>query len=191
MSKKRLLWSLFLTLFKIGLFTFGGGYAMISLMEREFVEKKHWLEKDEFLTMLAVAESTPGPVAINNATYVGFKNAGVLGAAASTLGVVLPSFIIIFLISLVFDWFYAFQIVQYAFRGIQICVVYLILSVGVKLLKGLKKSLVNYLIFGAVLVASILISLFDVGISAIWLILASGFAGYLVFAIKKTKEASK
>ena len=90
---------LFTTLFKIGLFTFGGGYAMISLLENELVERKKWLEHDEFMDIVAVAESTPGPIAINCATYVGYKRVGVLGSAFATLGVCMPSFIIIYFIS--------------------------------------------------------------------------------------------
>ena len=100
MKKSKLILTLFLCFFKIGAFTFGGGYAMLSLLENEFVSKKGWLTKDEFLDMLAIAESTPGPIAINSATFIGYKTAGVLGSTFATLGVVLPSFIIIFVISL-------------------------------------------------------------------------------------------
>ena len=100
MKKSKTVLELFLTLFKIGAFTFGGGYAMLALLESELVSKKKWIEKDEFLDMVAIAESTPGPIAINSATYIGYKRAGVLGSAAATLGVVLPSFIIIYVISL-------------------------------------------------------------------------------------------
>ena len=96
---------LFWTFLKIGAFTFGGGYAMVALLEREFVEDKQWLSREEFLDMVAIAESTPGPVAVNSATYVGYKIEGVEGAAASTLAVCLPSFVVIYLISLVFDRF--------------------------------------------------------------------------------------
>ena len=80
---------------KIGLFTFGGGYAMIALLENEFVSKRAWIDKEEFLDMAAIAESTPGPIAINAATYIGYKKAGFLGAAISTLGMCIPSFVII------------------------------------------------------------------------------------------------
>ena len=125
MKNKKMLWELFSTLFKIGLFTFGGGYAMIAFFESEFVEKKKWLDKEEFLDMVAIAESTPGPIAINSATYVGYKNAGIIGAACATLGVVLPSFIIIYVISLFLDAFLTFELVGYAFKGIQAGVVYL------------------------------------------------------------------
>ena len=101
MKKSKLILTLFLCFFKIGAFTFGGGYAMLSLLENEFVEKKGWLTKDEFLDMIAIAESTPGPVAINSATFIGHKTAGFLGSAFSTLGVVLPSFIIIYVIDII------------------------------------------------------------------------------------------
>ena len=103
MKKLKQLFFLFLTFFKIGLFTFGGGYAMIPIIEREAVDRKNWISKDEFLDILAIAESTPGPLAINSATYVGYKVCGVLGSVFATLGVVLPSFIIIFAISFFFS----------------------------------------------------------------------------------------
>ena len=98
-------WTLFFTFLKIGAFTFGGGYAMIALLENEFVERKKWIEKDDFLNMVAIAESTPGPVAINSATYIGYKIAGLFGAAAATVAVCIPSFTVIFCISLFFDQF--------------------------------------------------------------------------------------
>ncbi len=101
-------WTLFLTFLKIGAFTFGGGYAMIALLENEFVERKKWIEKDDFLNMVAIAESTPGPVAINSATYIGYKIAGLFGAAAATVAVCIPSFTVIFCISLFFDQFLSF-----------------------------------------------------------------------------------
>ena len=126
MMKKTL--SLFLAFFKIGAFTFGGGYAMIALLENEFVEKKKWITKNEFLDMVAIAESTPGPVAVNIATYIGYKTAGFKGAAVSTLAVCIPSFAVIFCISLFFEQFLKLTYVSYAFRGIQVCVIYLILS---------------------------------------------------------------
>ena len=114
---------LFLSFLKIGAFTFGGGYAMIAFLESEFVSRKKWLEKEEFLDMLGVAESTPGPIAVNTATYIGYKVAGVLGSLVSTLAVCLPAFVIIFVISLFFDKFLSLTYVGYAFRGIQVAVV--------------------------------------------------------------------
>ena len=97
-SRPKALWQLFSTFFRIGLFTFGGGYAMIPLIQREAVEKHGWVTDDDILEILAIAESTPGPIAINSATFVGFRVGGVLGSACATLGVVLPSFVIISLI---------------------------------------------------------------------------------------------
>ena len=187
MKNKKMLWELFSTLFKIGLFTFGGGYAMIAFFESEFVEKKKWLDKEEFLDMVAIAESTPGPIAINSATYVGYKNAGVLGAACATLGVVLPSFIIIYVISLFLDAFLTFELVGYAFKGIQAGVVYLILSAGLKMLKGMKKNAMSVTILCAVLVCMIAFSVLAVDFSAILFILISGVIGLVVHFIGKIK----
>lgn len=122
------MFSLFLTFLKIGAFTFGGGYAMIPLIKRELVENKKWIEEKDILDIVAIAESTPGPIAINAATFVGFKLKGFWGAFLSTLGVVLPSFFIIIAISLVLDVFWEFKVVQYAFRGIRAGVLALIVN---------------------------------------------------------------
>ncbi len=175
---------LFLTMFKIGAFTFGGGYAMISLLENELVAKKQWLDRDEFLDMVAIAESTPGPVAINMATYVGYKLTGVLGSAAATLGVVLPSFIIIFAISLFFDRFIELKYVGYAFSGIRVCVVYLIVSAGIKMLGGIKKTPFNLAILIAVVAAMVAFSIFAVKFSSIFYILICGCIGLAVYFVK-------
>ena len=183
--------SLFLTMLKIGLFTFGGGYAMIALLENEFVEKKKWLEKDEFLNVAAIAESTPGPIAINSATYIGYKKAGVLGSAVATLGVILPSFVIIYAISLFFDTFLSLTYVAYAFKGIRICVVYLILSAGVKMLKQTEKSVFNIMIVSVTLVCMVALSIFAVSFSTIFYILISGTVGVVVYLIGKLRKEKK
>lgn len=188
MKKFKNLLEMFVTLFKIGLFTFGGGYAMLALLESELVEKKGWLEKDEFLDMVAIAESTPGPIAINSATYVGYKRAKVLGSAVATLAVCLPSFIIIYVISLFLDKFLTFQLVNYAFRGIQACVVYLILSAGLKMLKGVKKDAMSIVILCTVLAAMILLSVFAVDFSTIFFILISGVVGLVAYAIRSSRK---
>ena len=185
MKKSKKLLELFLTLFKIGLFTFGGGYAMIAFFESEFVEKKKWLEKEEFLDMVAIAESTPGPIAINSATYVGYKQAGVLGSACATLGVVLPSFTIIFIISLFLDKFLTFELVGYAFKGIQAGVVYLILSAGIKMLKGMKKNVMSIAITSLVLVCMVTLSILSVSFSTIFYILICGVIGLVVYYLTK------
>ncbi len=175
--------SLFLTMLKIGAFTFGGGYAMIALLENEFVSRKKWMGREEFLDMVAIAESTPGPIAVNSATYLGYKLGGVLGAMVATLGVVLPPFTIIFVISLFFDAFLSVQYVGYAFKGVQVCVVYLILSAGWKLLKQMDKNLLNVCITFSVLAAMIGCSVFAVNFSSIYFILLSGGVGLLVWLI--------
>mgnify|MGYP002674720563 CR=1 FL=1 len=180
---KNKLTQLFFTFLKIGAFTFGGGYAMIALLEHEFIEKKKWIDKDEFLNMVAVAESTPGPVAINSATYLGYRVGGVAGAALSTLAVSIPSFVIIYIISLFFDRFLSLTYVAYAFKGIQVCVVYLIASAGVKLLRGLEKNVLNYTVMAVVLVVMTAFSITAVSFSSIFYILISGAVGWLVYMI--------
>lgn len=179
---------LFFAFMKIGLFTFGGGYAMVSLIENEFVANKKWVDKDEFLDMIAVAESTPGPMAINSATYIGYKIGGVPGAAAATIAVSIPSFVIIYIISLFFERFLSLKYVSYAFEGIQVCVIYLIFSAGIKMLKALKKTIFNICVTSAVILVLTGCSLFAADISSIILILLSGAAGLTVYGIKSIKE---
>ena len=183
--------SLFLTMLKIGLFTFGGGYAMIALIENEFVEKKKWLDKDEFLDIAAIAESTPGPIAINAATYIGYKNSGIIGSMIATLGICIPSFVIIYAISLFFDAFLSFTLVAYAFKGVQICVVYLILTAGLKMLKQMKKTTFNMIIILLTLICMILFSLFAVKFSTIFYILISGACGVAVYLLCKIRKEEK
>lgn len=193
MKKSKTILDLFLTMLKIGLFTFGGGYAMIALLENEFVSRKKWLDKDEFLDIIAIAESTPGPIAINSSTYIGYKMAGVLGSASATIAVCIPSFVIIYIISLFFDAFLSLTYVEYAFRGIQACVVYLIISAGIKMGKGLKKNAFNIIVFSATIICMILFSIFAVKFSAVFYILISGTLGLLVYLIGKLtgKEETK
>ena len=183
--------SLFLTMMKIGLFTFGGGYAMIAMLENEFVEKKKWLDKDEFLDIAAIAESTPGPIAINAATYIGYKNSGIIGSMIATLGICIPSFVIIYAISLFFDAFLSFTLVAYAFKGIQICVVYLILTAGLKMLKQIKKTTFNMIIISLTLICMIVFSLFAVKFSTIFYILISGACGVAVYLLCKIRKEEK
>ena len=183
--------SLFLTMLKIGLFTFGGGYAMIALLENEFVEKKKWLKKDEFLDVAAIAESTPGPIAINAATYIGYKNSGMIGSMIATLGICIPSFVIIYAISLFFDAFLSFTLVAYAFKGIQICVVYLILTAGLKMLKQMKKNVFNMIIISITLICMVVFSLFAVKFSTIFYILISGICGVVVYLLGKIRKEKK
>lgn len=182
---------LFLIMFKIGLFTFGGGYAMIPLLENEFVTKRGWMEHDEFMNMVAIAESTPGPIAINSATYIGYKRGRFLGALFSTLGVVLPSFIIISLVALIFDRFLEIKLVAAAFKGIQVCVVFLILSAGIKMLKKLEKAVINYIVFSLTMLCVVLFSLFSINFSTIYYILIMAIIALMVNFITKLKNKNK
>ena len=164
---------------------------MIALLENEFVNKKNWLEKDEFLNVAAIAESTPGPIAINAATYIGYKNAGFIGAAIATLGICIPSFSIIYAISLFFDAFLSFTLVAYAFKGIQICVIFLILSAGLKMLKHMKKTAFNIIIISTTLICMVVFSLFAIKFSTIFYILICGVCGVTVYLINKIKKEKK
>ena len=180
--------TLFFTFFKIGLFAFGGGYAMIALLEEEFIQRRKWLDKDEFLDMTAIAESTPGPVAINSATYLGYKLAKVPGAATATVAVCLPSFLIIYAISLFFEQFTQLTVIASAFKGIQVCVIYLIFSAGVRMLKALDKSPFATGVLAAVMLVMVGLSLAGVSVSSILLILLSGAAGVAAWLIGRRKE---
>ena len=180
--------TLFFTFFKIGLFTFGGGYAMIALLEEEFIQRRKWLDKDEFLDMAAIAESTPGPVAINSATYLGYKLAKVPGAATATVAVCLPSFLIIYAISLFSEQFTQLTVIANAFKGIQVCVIYLIFSAGVRMLKALDKSPFATGVLAAVMLVMVGLSLAGVSVSSILLILLSGAAGVAAWLIGRRKE---
>lgn len=180
---------------KIGLFTFGGGYAMIHLLDNEFVEKKGWLDGEEFMNLLTIAESTPGPIAINCSTYIGYKRAGFWGALFATLGMCIPSFVIIYLISLFFNQFLTISAVASAFKGIQACVVFLILSAGIKMLKKIKKSAFNVTVMSITLTVMIAFSLFSVSFSSIFYILIFGVMGLLTYTVgylkNKRGEAGK
>lgn len=188
MESKRKLGPLFLSFLKIGAFTFGGGYAMIALLEREFTERKKWIGKEEFLDMVAISESTPGPVAINSATYIGYRVGGVPGSVLATLGVVLPSFLIIFVISLFLERFLSLRFVGYAFRGIQACVCYLILRAGWKMLSGTEKSPWNLIIAALAGAALLAVRFLSLGISSVWIILLFGLVGVIAYAVRAAKE---
>lgn len=188
MKKIKVLFKLFLTMFKIGLFTFGGGYAMIAVLQKELVERKEWIEQEEFIDLIAIAESTPGPIAINSATYIGYKVAGVFGSVFATLGMVLPSFTIIYLISLIFDKFLSFVYVQYAFRGIQACIAFLILSAGIKMLKSLKRTAFNLTAFTLTVICLVGLTIFAVDFSTIFYILIGGVAGLIAYFIQTIKN---
>ena len=185
---RHLLLRLFFTMLKIGLFAFGGGYAMTALLENELVTKRGWLGRDEFLNMAAIAESTPGPIAVNSATYVGYRLAGVPGAAVATIGVCLPAFLIIFAISLFFDRFVTLTYVAYAFRGVQAAVVYLIASAGVRLFRGLGRDPLARTLAVVTAVALVLLSLLSVNFSSVFFILIGGVIGVAAYLIRRAKR---
>lgn len=175
---------LFTSFFKIGLFTFGGGLAMIPLISKEAVEKRGWITDDEVLDMVAIAESTPGVIAVNSATYIGYKVGGFLGSLVATIGVTLPSFVIICLLSLIIDQFLANTYVAYAFMGIRCVVAVLILNAAIKLVKVAPKTIFSLVIF---LLAIVLTFIFP-GVSSIYFILAGFVLGILWYALITYKK---
>ena len=195
MNKFKTILKLFFTMLKIGLFTFGGGYAMVVLLEHELVEKKGWIEKSDFYDMLAIAESTPGPIAINSATFIGYRLAGVLGSIFATVAVCIPSIVIIYLISLFFDAFLSITLVGYAFKGIQACVSYLILSAGIKMIKKLDKNALSVTLMVLSLGVFISFTLLSISFSSIFYILIGAGVSLTVYLIslasKKFKKGDK
>ena len=174
-----ILLEIFLTFAKIGLFTFGGGYAMISVIEDICVEQKKWITHDDMMNVTVIAESTPGPIAINCATFTGYKKAGFWGSVAATIGVVLPSFIIIYLISLFLDNFLEYTLVSYAFQGIKIAVGILIVQTAINMIKKMKKKKLPLCIMIAAAIAVLLTNIFAVKISSIVLIVAAAVVGVI------------
>ena len=191
MNKVKLLFKLFLSMLKIGLFTFGGGYAMIHLLDDEFVTRKRWIDSEDFADLVVIAESTPGPIAINCATYIGYKKAKLSGAFVATLGMCIPSFVIIYLISLFFDQFLSLSLVASAFKGIQACVIFLIFSAGLKMLKKIPKTKFNVTVIACTMTSMILLGLLSVSFSSIFYILISGTLGLLIWSIGRLKKEEK
>ena len=180
-----LLAALFLTFAKIGLFTFGGGYAMIALIENACVEKKQWITHDEMMNITVIAESTPGPIAINCATYVGYKQKGFAGALVATVGMILPSFCIIYVISVFLDRFLEIGWIAHAFQGIKIAVGILILDAALKMLGKMPKKVLPRVIMLCALAAMLLIDFFSVRISSILLMLTAGLISLILFLAQK------
>lgn len=175
---------LFTTFFKIGLFTFGGGYGMISLVKDECIDKKSWITDEEFVDMIAIAESTPGPIAINMATYVGHKQKGIIGAVVATFGVVLPSMIIIYLISLFLKDFLSIKIISHAFFGIRIAVSIIIIKTAYNLIRNEYKSNKNkFLTIVLFFIYTIILLTFDIlniKISSVLLIMSALVLGVII-----------
>ena len=184
-KKKRPYLKLLLTFMKIGAFTFGGGYAMIPLIQREAAEKNKWVSEKDILDIVAVAESTPGPIAINAATFIGYQTAGFFGAFCATLGVVIPSFVIIYLISLFLREFSEIRAVKYAFFGIRAGVLSLIIKALLKMGKQIPKTMFSYIIAA---MAFLTVVIFDVNV--LYVIIACAIIG-LCYSLTAGKEKSK
>ena len=178
---------LFWEFLKTGLFTVGGGLASLPFLY-EISDKTGWYTHAQLADMIAISESTPGPIAINCATYVGQKQAGIPGSVVATVGLVVPSFVIIYIISLFFDAFLSFKLVEYAFRGIQVCVVYLIFSAGIKMLTQMKKTALSVTIVSSVVVCMLLFSLLAWKFSTILYILICGVLGLVLYLLRQMKE---
>lgn len=179
--------SLALTYMKIGLFTFGGGYAMIALIEDEIVTKKGWITKEELTDIVTVAESTPGPIAINCSTYVGYKIGGFFGSAVATTAVVIPSFVIIYLISLFFRDLLEFSVVRAAFNGIQCAVGLIILRTGWKMVKSFPKTPLAVSCFAFAILTVLAINLFSLNLSPVLLILIGAIIGVITYFVQRNR----
>lgn len=182
---------LFLSFLKIGLFTFGGGLAMLALIEEQCVEKKHWITHDEMMYVTIIAESTPGPIAINCATFVGYQQAGLSGALAATVGVVLPSFFIIYLISMFLNQFLEIKIIANAFKGIKAAVGIIILDAAVMMIRKMNKDRITQGIMLVSFAAMFLIQIFSWNFSSISLMIIAAIfslALYQINVIRHGKE---
>ena len=180
--------TLFAQMFKIGAFAFGGGYTIIALLDDEFVKKRQWIEHDEFMSVVAIAESTPGPIAINVATYIGYKLTGWFGSVVTTVAVVLPAFLIMYTVSLFYDAFMANRFIAAAFKGVQVCVVYVIGAAGFRMLKKMKKKPLNWAILALTVALMISLNLMGMRISSIIYILCSGLIGLAVYLASYWKK---
>lgn len=183
-----MLLDLFLTFAKIGFFTFGGGYAMISMIENICVERKQWITHDEMMNVTVIAESTPGPIAINCATFVGYKKAGFIGAIIATLGIIVPSFAVIYIISIFLDNFLEITIIANAFKGIKIAVGILILDAGINMIKKMHTKMQPRVIMICSLIAMLAINIFAWNFSSIALMLIAGAVSLVIFIAKGSPE---
>ncbi len=186
--KHNLLPDLFFTFAKIGLFTFGGGYAMISIIEDSCVENKKWITHEEMMNMTVIAESTPGPIAINCATFTGYKIAGFAGALATTIGITIPSFIVICLISMFLDNFLEITLIANAFKGIKIGVGILILDAAVTMIKKMPAKKLPRTIMICSCLAMLCINIFSWNFSSISLMIIAAAVSFTIFVLNGAPE---
>ncbi len=184
---------LFLTFMKIGAFTFGGGYAMIPIIEEEVAKKRKWISEMEIIDVIAISESTPGPIAVNTATYVGYKVGGILGSIFATLGLVIPSFVIIFVISFFYKDFMQWKPMIAIFKGLKVGVILLLISALFKLKKGLKVNAIGIILFVLALCVSIAFTIFNVNFRylSLCLILLGIVVGIVLTALGKMEGGKK
>ena len=184
---------LFLTFMKIGALTFGGGYAMIPIIEEEVTKKRKWISEIEIMDILAISESTPGPIAVNTATYVGYKVAGIAGGIFATIGLAIPSFVIIFVISFFYQDFMKWPVIAAMFKGLKVGVIILLFSAVLRLRKGVKVNLVGTILFVSTLSIMLVFSFIDIGFKylSLSLILLGIITGIVLTLIANKKEGSK
>ena len=185
--------TLFLTFLKVGALTFGGGYAMIPIIQNEVTKKRKWITDTEILDIIVISETTPGPIAVNTATYVGYKVNGILGSIFATFGLALPSFIIIFVISYFYKDIMQWQVIQAAFKGLKVGVIILLINAVIKLKKNVKFDLISIILFVLTLAIMILSTIFDFGFKylSLCLILFGLLIGIVLTALSKKKEIKK
>lgn len=183
-----ILLELFWVFFLIGAFTFGGGYAMIAMIENTCVERKKWISHDEMMNVTVIAESTPGPIAINCATFTGYKKAGFPGAVAATLGIIVPSFVIVYLISMFLDHFLEVAIIANAFKGIKIAVGILILDAAITMIKKMPKKKLPRTIMVCSCIVMLCINLFTWNFSSISLMLIAAVVSLTIFVLSGARS---
>lgn len=186
MTKIKKALMLFTAFFKIGAFTFGGGYAMIPLIQHEVTQKNKWITDDDILEIVAISESTPGPIAVNSATFVGYRVCGVLGSIAATLGVVVPSFLIMLCVFFLLDQFQDLKPVQYAFMGIRACVLTLVLKALLSMYKKCDKTWVSYTVIAFSVITSVAVAKF-VPINTFYIIITSAVFGLISYSILRRR----
>ena len=178
-------WQLFSTFFKIGAFTLGGGYAMLSMVEKAVVDQKKWIPSDEFWDMIAIVQSLPGVFAVNTALYVGHKIAGKRGAAAAMLGAIIPSIVIILLLATIFKEYRELPVVERIFKGIRPCVVALILAPSLRMIKSAKITWKT-----AIIPIATVLLIWWCKVSPVYVILAA-IVGSLIYALILNKKVKK
>ena len=182
MTKFKKALKLFVTFFKIGAFTFGGGYAMIPLIQHAVVEKNKWITDDDILEIVAISESTPGPIAVNSATFVGYRICGVLGSIAATLGVVVPSFLIMLCVFFILNQFKDLPVVQYAFVGIRACVLALVLKALLSMYKKCEKTWVSFTVIAFAVFSSVILS-----VNTFYIIISSAVFGLVTYSVLRRR----